>query len=64
MTKTELVNFFGSKAEVGRLLGTTGESVCGWPEGLTMRIRDRVRGAMVRKRIKIPKEWKDDEDNR
>lgn len=48
MTKQQAIQTFGSVAKLAAALGCSPQAIYYWPDVLTLRIADRVRGAMVR----------------
>lgn len=55
MTKTEAINLFGKTAmPLAKAMGVTKAAIGNWPEELTQNLEDRVIGAYVRNRGKVP----------
>lgn len=59
MTKTQVLEFFGSSVATARVLEITHSAVCQWPEELTRAKADQIRGAMVRLGYYIPAYMRD-----
>lgn len=48
MTKTQLIDLFGTQSEVARLIGITRASVCQWPEQIPVRLANEIVGASLK----------------
>lgn len=58
MNKQDLIDHFGSQAELARFMGVSRAAITGLPDVLSETYQQSVIGRMVRKRKTIPKEWK------
>lgn len=56
MTKDQAIKIFGGKSKAARVLGVHPSQVSRWPETLPDRWSDRVVGAAIRLKLKIPKD--------
>lgn len=56
MTKDQAIKIFGGKAKAAHALGVHPSQVSRWTDPLTTRWADRVMGAAIRLKLKIPKD--------
>lgn len=57
MTKQDLIDHFGSQAELARFMGVSRTAITNLPEVLSEEYQDRVVGRMKRKGLPTPKTW-------
>lgn len=58
MTKQDLIDHFGSKAELARFMGVSRVAITNLPNEISETYQQSVIGRMVRKSLPIPKAWK------
>lgn len=63
MLKRDAIEAFGGVTRLADAVEFSHPSISNWPEVLSRKHSDQVRGAMVRKHIRIPQHMRSDDDD-